>query len=251
MRLQVVSDLHLETREKQTFETILLHKITDTLALLGDIAPLDHPNLRRFLEWCSERWKTVLYVPGTLECSYMPTVPESVTCLREMCARFGNIHVLYRDAFYSEDGLLVLGCPFWSFSPDQPKALRLEHREDLNWVRAMTKSYTNPCLVLSHFGPVEWVQGEESVGDPSTAPMFTETELLLREPIIAWAFGHCHKYLEYSKSWSTANGIPRSVLLICNGLGFGTKPGQRRRLGPAYEEFRMDAVMAIDPRRYS
>jgi hypothetical protein len=247
MRLQVVSDLHLETREKQTFETIILHKITDTLALLGDIAPLDNPNLPRFLEWCSERWATVLYVPGKLECSYMATVPESVTCLRDLVAKYGNIHVLYRDAFYSADGLLVLGCPFWSFSPTQPKALRIEHREDITWIRAMTKSYNNPCLVLTHFGPVEWVQKEDAVGDPATSPIFTETELLLREPIVAWAFGHCHKYLEYSKSWSTANGMPRSVLLICNGMG---PPRSLRNRGPAYEEYRMDAVMAIDPSLY-
>ena len=244
MRLQIASDLHLETREKQTFETILLHKLTDSLALLGDIGPLDHPNLRRFLEWCSERWKTVLYVPGKLECSYMGTVTESVICLREMCEKYGNVHVLYRDAFYTEDGLLILGCPFWSFSPVQPKELRILHREELTWIKTMTKTYTNPCLILTHFGPVEWVQGESGPGKPSESPIFTETELLLKEPIVAWAFGHCHSYLEYSKSWSTANGIPRSVLLICNGMG---PPG---RLRPPYEDFRMDAVLGLDPTIY-
>ena len=108
----------------------------------------------------------------------------------------------------------------------------------------MTKTYNNPCLVLTHFGPVEWVHHEDRAGDPATSPIFTETELLLREPIVAWAFGHCHMYLEYSKSWSTANGVPRSVLLICNGMG---PPGGLR---DTYEEFRKDAVMAIDPRRY-
>ena len=246
MRLQVVSDLHLESREKQTFETIILDKITDTLALLGDIAPLDHPNFPKFLEWCSERWKTVLYVPGRLECAYMETVPESVVCLKEICAKYGNIHVLYRDAFYSEDGLLILGCPFWSFSPIQSKALRVEHREDLTWIQSMTKTYTNPCLVLTHYGPVEWVQAERGPGDPATSPIFTETELLLREPIVAWAFGHCHSYVEYTKTWSTAGGVSRSILLICNGLGL---PGDSK-WRPAFEEFRMDAVLGIDPTLY-
>jgi hypothetical protein len=245
MRLQVVSDLHLETREKQTFETILLDKITDSLALLGDIAPLDHPNLSRFLEWSSERWKTVLYVPGKLECSYMDTVNESVVCLREICEKYENIHVLYRDAFYTEDGVLILGCPFWSFSPVQPKELRRLHREELTWIQSMVKTYTNPCLVLTHFGPVEWVHSEHGPGKPSESPIFTETELLLKEPIVAWAFGHCHAYLEYSKSWSTANGTPRSILLICNGMG---RRGEKK---PAYEDCRTDAVLSIDPTLYS
>ena len=243
MRIQIVSDLHLEAREKTTFETFLEDKLTDTLALLGDICPMGHPNLRKFVEWCSERWKTVLYVPGKSECFSEPftTVENSVARLRTICAPYQNVHVLYRDAFYSEDGFLVLGCPFWSFSPKAEKFVRKLHREDLDWIKSMTKEYNNKCLVLTHFGPVEWVQHEYGPEDPGKAPIFTETELLLREPIVVWAFGHCHSYIEYSKTWSVAGGRPQAVLLVCNGMGPPRGPLSR----PPLEDFRRDAVLRI------
>jgi hypothetical protein len=244
MRIQIVSDLHLETREKTTFETFIQPGLTDTLALLGDIAPIVHQNLPKFLEWCSERWKTVLYVPGSLEC-FSWVVPNSVEDaieqLRKVCAPYKNIHVLFRDAFYSEDGVLVLGCPFWSFSPTAPKIFRELHRGDLNWIKSMTTRYTNRCIVLSHYGPVEWVHHEYGPEDPKTSPIFTETELLLREPIVVWAFGHCHSYIEYTKTWSVAGGIPQEVLLVCNGMGPPRGPLSR----PPLEDYRRDAIIRI------
>jgi len=99
---------------------------------------------------------------------------------------------------------------------------------------------------LSHFGPVEWLHYERGPGDPSTEPIMAETELLLREPIVAWAFGHCHAYVEYSKTWNTANGTPRSVILVCNGMG--SPLSSKWRL--AFEDYRIDAVLAIDPKLY-
>jgi len=207
MRIQIVSDLHLETRERRTFETMIESGLTDTLALLGDIAPLAHPNLPKFLEWCSERWKTILYIPGKLECLSKETVEAAVARLR----------------------------------PSSPLELRALHRRDLEWVKAMTKKYTNKCLVLSHYGPVEWVQHERGPTDSAAAPIFTETELLLREPIVVWAFGHCHSYIEYTKVWNTAGGTSGTVLLVCNGMG----PPRLITDRPAFEDFRKDAVLRI------
>ena len=242
MRIQIVSDLHLESRERRTFETMLEPGLTDTLALLGDIAALNHPNLPKFLEWCSERWKTILYVPGKLEClSASGSVEDAVAKLRIICGPYQNIHVLFREAFYSEDGVLILGCPFWSFSPTSPLALRALHRQDLEWIKAMTKKYTNKCLVLSHYGPVEWVQHEHGPAEPNAAPIFTETELVLREPIVVWAFGHCHSYIEYTKVWNTACGVSGTVLLVCNGMG----PPRGILDRPPSEDFRKDAILRI------
>ena len=248
MRLQIASDLHLETRPKQTFETIL-EVSAPCLALLGDIAPLNHPNLRPFLEWCSERWETILYIPGKSECFSEPykDINTSIDTLKIICSTYTNIHVLYRDSFYSEDGVLILGCPFWSFDPYQPKYIQKLHREDLTWIQSMTKSYTNPILVLSHFGPVSWVQYEHELIDPRTSPIFTETELLLRNPITTWAFGHCHTYIEYSKVWGSANGIPQTVLLVCNGLG--PRRTEATVAGPI-SDYQSNAVLGIDPSLY-
>ena len=247
MRLQIASDLHLETRPKQTFET-LIEVSAPCLALLGDIAPLNHPNFRPFLEWCSERWATILYVPGKSECFSEPfvTITSSVEKLIQICSTYTNIHVMYRDTFYTDDGVIILGCPFWSFDPAQPKYIRELHRADLTWIQSMTKLYTNPILVLSHYGPVSWVQYETELIDPTTAPIFSETELLLRNPITTWAFGHCHTYIEYSKVWN-ANGIPQTILLVCNGLG--PRASASGQSGPI-SDYQLNAVLRINPNLY-
>ena len=67
MRIQIASDLHLELRPKTTFRELLDPAVAPVLALLGDVAPLSHPNLRPFMEWCSEHWDTVIWIPGCLE----------------------------------------------------------------------------------------------------------------------------------------------------------------------------------------
>ena len=42
MRIQFASDLHLELRPKMTFREIIEPTVAPVLALLGDIAPLEH-----------------------------------------------------------------------------------------------------------------------------------------------------------------------------------------------------------------
>jgi hypothetical protein len=242
MRIQFASDLHLDTRPKQTFETIL-EPTAPILALLGDIASLGFPSLRPFLEWCSERWETILYVPGNLELieSGEPWA-KALYSLRGICSSYKNIHVLYRDVFHSTDGLVVLGCTFWCCIPSVPKEHRARHREDVDWVAKTVKKFQNPYMVLSYYGPTAWVQNETHVEEPGRVPIIPELEMLLRKPVIAWLFGHVHSFLEYSKVWNTANGTARSVLLLCNGLG------EKKALKNT--EFRKDAVLALSPQLY-
>jgi hypothetical protein len=249
MRLQFVSDLHLELRPKETYETLLEPAVAPALALLGDIATPDHPNLRAFLEWCSERWETVLYIPGVTELFPAEVRPEempaAVARLRAVCAPWPNIHVLHREAFFTDDGLVVLGCTFWGCLAEQPREFRELHRADLDWVKSMIRRYTNPMVVLSHYGPVPWVQDEDVLYEPADVPTVPEIELLLRKPIVAWAFGHHHGLVQSYKLWNTPGGATREITLVCNGLGKASGPRRRFNL-----DYRRDAVLRVDPRVY-
>jgi len=62
MRIQYASDLHLELWPKTTFDETL-EPTAPYLVFCGDIAQLNCPNLRAFLEYVSERWKYVFYIP--------------------------------------------------------------------------------------------------------------------------------------------------------------------------------------------
>jgi hypothetical protein len=97
-----------------------------------------------------------------------------------------------------------------------------------------------PVVVLSHFGPTVWIQEEAFVGSPEHTTIFPDIEELLRHPIVAWACGHCHQSVQFSKEWSSATGAKGSVLITTNPKGF---PFENL-------EFRDDAVLRIDPRLY-
>ena len=243
MRLQFVSDLHLNLRPKETFETMLT-PTAPILALLGDIAPVRHPNLRQFMEWCSQRWETILYIPGNEELIHKDySIETALKNLQVVCSRYPNVHVLYRDSFISDDGLIVLGCTFWSCIPVVPQAHRDRHRTDLNWIKEQIKTYTKPIVVLSYYGPTMWVQNEERLDQPESVLSVPELDLVLKAPIITWIFGHVHTFVEYTKVWSGASGKKNSVLLLCNGLG-ETIEDERPY------EYRPDAVIALRPELY-
>jgi hypothetical protein len=264
MRIQIASDLHLEERPKMVFQELLTTGLAPLLALLGDIAPLDHENLRPFLEWCSEHWETVVWIPGCLELlgsgdpiRKASDLEKPVQNMRDICASYKNIQVLYRETMISSDGLYIIGLPFWKYprdttalwnpqfgryvqaepSPFSPGLLRQLHLSDLSWLRTMVKSQMDPVMILSHTGPVTWLQEESFVGDPGSSHIFYDVEELLRPPIVAWACGHVHASVEYQKEWNAAGGKKETVLLVTNAKG--------RSFENLY--YRTDAILRIDP----
>jgi len=181
MRLQIASDLHLELRPKMTFKEILEPRVAPVLALLGDIAPLGDPNLRSFMEWCSENWDTVIWIPGKLELLGSGFgLEESVAKMRTLVEPFWNITVLDHEGMVSEDGIYIFGLPFWKFprdeghvwhpkffryveaepSPIEPERMRALYNKDLAWIRAKCRAQNEPIVILSHYGPTTWLQEE-------------------------------------------------------------------------------------------
>jgi hypothetical protein len=162
MRIQIVSDLHLEERPKLTFRELVEPAVAPILALLGDIAPLGHPNLRPFLEWCSEKWETVLWIPGCLELlgpdgtfatgghrsggglellgqgsgnenSPQPNLAAAVAKMRAIAEPFWNVHILDHEGMVSDDGIYIFGLPFWKFPRDEAP---IWHPGLYRWVEA-------------------------------------------------------------------------------------------------------------------
>jgi hypothetical protein len=108
-----------------TFREIIEPTVAPVLALLGDIAPLDHPNLRPFMEWCSQHWDTILWIPGELELlgtvpqrKRIPDIAAAVQAMRRVVDPYWNIMVLDHEGMVSEDGVYVFGLPLWKFPRD-------------------------------------------------------------------------------------------------------------------------------------
>ena len=276
MRIQLASDLHLESRTKQTFRELLEPRVAPILALLGDVAPLSHPNLRPFLEWCSENWDTVLWIPGCVELlgpgsgnegvrpndtAFVPNLVRPVEAMRRMAEPFWNITVLDHDGMVSEDGVYIFGLPFWKFprdenaplwhpglykwveaepSPIHPDLMRALYKQDLAWIRARLKAQHEPVVILSHFGPTVWIQEEAFVGDPDHTITFPDVEEMMKAPLVAWLCGHCHQSVQFVKEWADATGAKGTVLIATNPRGF---PFENL-------EYNREAVVRIDPRLY-
>ena len=135
MRIQIVSDLHLEFGDLQIPNT----ENADVLILSGDIMVAqdlhDHPeadmnpmtdalyknmgrrqanayDFRNFLKRCSFQFPHVVYVAGNHE-FYHGKFPESINYLRTECAKFPNVHFLEMDCV-TIDEVTFIGGTLWT-----------------------------------------------------------------------------------------------------------------------------------------
>ncbi len=258
MRIQYASDLHLESWIHSTFEEIL-DVAAPVLCLLGDVCPVPHSHLHAFFEWCSERWQTVLWVPGNLEiwASGHTSVEAGVDAMRRAVSPFQNVEVLYKDKFLSEDGGLVVSCPLWNIPrpdmmlqvrgriwakadpppTDKDRFLR-EYAQNVAWLTAHLRDTQMPTVVLTHYAPYPWMQEEEWIQDKDKSIRAVETEKLVRPPVVAWLFGHCHVGVQEFSTWADPTGREFSTLLTSNPRGVPHRPSL---------EYRKDAVVRVDP----
>lgn len=254
MRLQYASDLHLDMRPKRTYEEILKPGAAPVLALLGDICPLDCSHIHPFFEWCSESWTTVVWIPGNLEVwgSGFINPADAVSLMKAKVAPFKNVHVLYCEAMGSEDGLIILGCPLWRRpsddvmlhvtgkiwaksdpTPIDQGVFLMEHNRCKRWLNSYLQSSDRPVVILSHYAPLPWLTEEEWIQDKTSSTNAPDMELMLRRPLVAWLFGHCHVPVTENYGWTDTTGHHNLVLLTSN-------PGAPK----------MDAVVRIDPSLY-
>ena len=256
MRLQYISDLHLEQRPKATYEELLKPTVAPVLVLLGDICPLDHAHLRQSFEWCSERWTTIIWIPGNLEVwgSGFTDPAEAVGVMKMKVSAYVNVHVLYCEAMGSDDGLIILGCPLWRRPRDEvmlhvtgkiwaksdpspvDKGVFLhEHNRCRRWLTSYLADCNKPVIILGHYAPLPWLTEEEWVQDKTSSMNLPEMEIILRRPLVAWLFGHCHVPVTQHYTWTDPTGAQNTVLLTSN---------------PYSPEYKKDAVVRIDPSLY-
>ena len=258
MRVQLASDLHLEAWPRSTFEE-MLKPAAPVLVLLGDICRVSAKH-RPFFEWCSERWDTVLWIPGIEEIWGSGfTVDTGVAAMRELVGPYANIHVLYNERMGTEDGALVLATPLWWrpakgmlrvrgeiwASADPPPCREdlfiKEHQKCLQWLTKQLQSKDTPVVVFSHGAPLGYLQQEGWIQHKSNVPVAAELQQLLKRPVLAWGYGHSHvSNQEYVTSAATT-GEETSVLLVCNPRGVPDRPSG----------YQKNFVIRVDPQAHS
>lgn len=168
MRIQVLSDIHLE--EKTEIPTIV--PTSETLFLAGDIGVLGHELYETFINYCSNNWDTVFYVLGNHELySTTKSIDELIDDYKDFFGKFHNI-VLLDSSKCQYGGYQIIGCTFWgNFKGDKhisgsPKKIHVRENGDLVSIGGDRLTMMNvasqqwilenihpvlPTIILTHF----------------------------------------------------------------------------------------------------
>eukprot|EP00980_Cylindrotheca_fusiformis_P010866 scaffold2466_cov120-Cylindrotheca_fusiformis.AAC.2 len=226
LRIQVVSDLHIEFYGDEMPPQTIIEPKAPILALLGDVGYACTEQLRQFLLAQSDRFEQVLFLAGNHEYYNHGTtysMTEQNECLQSISAERENLHLMEKDRMIFND-VVVLGTTLWSEIPDErvqaaeahlndyhksynhapgetPRLLtaaetREMHRESLAWLESQledAKNRNQKVLVLTHHTPLlSGTSDPKYDGNELTSCFSTDLSYLLTSPVEAWACGHTH-----------------------------------------------------------
>ena len=251
MKLQYISDIHLEFHDKQNkgaiSPEIFIKPTAPYLALVGDIGIPELKSYQTFLQWCSEHWKHVFLVAGNHEyynvrCPVKTDIATKKEQIRILCEGLPNVSFLDCSSVYlAEFNIRVLGCTLWSDVPDciREKALLymndarqiLSHKDvpftptTMSELHAKEKQWLNQeihqceltnekCIVLTHYLPSFSLIHDKYQGHSLNYCFASDCEDLFRPPVIGWIAGHTHTGMK-----KIIHGIP----CVLNPFGY---PGE-------------------------
>lgn len=224
MRIQVVSDLHLEFRNPIPE----LAADADAIIVAGDLAPAITPGLRR----SAERWAAadhILYVPGNHE-FYRSDIDEARQRLAEECCTLG-VTLLDREAV-TINGVRFIGATLWTdfllngvaneaAAHAQARALSdfngsilqqgrtrpftsfesvQQHKLDREFIEhelAAADNTGTTAVVISHHSPTPRSIAPHFYGHPCNPGFASNLEALIAQyqPAL-WVHGHMHNHVD-------------------------------------------------------
>lgn len=224
MRLQILSDLHLETGAGTPADVArerglaLPETGADVVVLAGDIAA--GPDA---VPWAAAQWpdRPVLYVLGNHEFYYREV--EGVIAGCHMAAEGTNVHVLEREAI-NIGGVRFLGTTLWTdfelfgnvhageqaarelmmdfqviADPEtgvlQPQRTRSWHQRSVDWLAAEMSATDEPVVIISHHAPHR--RSDHFANTASSAFVsHMEAFIMAHQPRL-WVHGHTHGRDDY------------------------------------------------------
>ncbi len=219
MRLQVFSDLHLESG---SFEPV--HNHPDVVVLAGDI----HEGTEG-VKWAKRNFRDVpvIYVPGNHE-FYHHCINDLMNKLKRM-AWGSNVHVLENNVC-KINGFVFLGCPLWTdfnlgptdaneamfqacgemadynliqkqtgsglFHPQDSAKI---HAASVKWLEQQMSCHdSSRTIVVTHHAPSSRSIAPHQAGDVLSAAFASDLDALIRvNRIPLWIHGHTHYNVDY------------------------------------------------------
>jgi predicted phosphodiesterase len=233
MLIQVISDLHLET--KPGFQPRPPRR-APVLFLAGDIGNPHSHQWRLFIEYCAQTWDHVFYVAGNHE-SYK----NDVNVIEDYIASElkSNMTLLRRGVVAEWEGWSVRGCTLWSratpaafksmndhyYIKDGAEAFTAasmlkRHEDDVEWLTAELKK-PGPTIVMTHHCPSFSLMSPqyEKYGELNTGFYTALDELLETEEKRVWICGHTH---------TACDKVVRGTRCIINPIGYSREDSSYR-----------------------
>ena len=230
MKIQVLSDIHLEFAEFDPPETD-----AEVVILAGDVDNGEHG-----VYWAMEKFpsKPVLYVLGNHE-YYEHAIPELIEQARA-AANDSNVYFL-ENRSVAIDGVEFFGCTLWSdfklwgnpeearaeaadrmsdydhikvspkLRPLQPKHLASHHRKSKKWLRAaLQESQAKAKVVITHHAPCSVSLPEDFREDVLSAAYASKLDhFIKRSKAALWIHGHIHRVQDYMVGKTRVLSNPR------------------------------------------
>ena len=215
IKVQILSDIHLETYEVVPAIEEFLIPSAPYLLLAGDICNISKLSiLEKFLKECSDRFQEVLYVLGNHEFYTEDSSKTFESSLAEVLSiDIPKVHVLHQRSVIIGD-VCILGCPLWSYYPDVLPTYRVRikgitteqynrrFREDLEFIEegiSYAKKNGLKTLVATHYPPSYSVaEGDELRGRKYRSLYYNNLDFLLtKEKVHTWIFGHVHQNRDF------------------------------------------------------
>lgn len=237
MKIQVVSDLHIEHRPGQkTFDW--WKGDVDVLVVAGDAC--DTPSMPRFrdmLEPITDSGTQVIYVPGNHETYRSTGIAQYENVLADTFGMVSGVTVLQNqtvDIFARGEVVRFIGSTLWSDLSNPLNALRVRgwpdfqvlghdtgrhtylHRYSVDFIHdACGDAYEEgvKAVVVTHFVPSYRSVHERFRGDDANPYFATDLEWITAGPEApaVWVHGHTHDPFDYQLN---------KTRVVCNPLGY-------------------------------
>jgi len=226
IRIQFVSDLHLEFPENRIFlEDHPLEVTGDILLIAGDTAYLDLPDSNKdiysqyaFWDWASEHYKQVIVCFGNHDFyGYYDLASTSDGYCKTIRH---NVHGYYNSVIHLENADIIVSTLWSHIEPDKSYStersvsdfyrikynghrltaddFNLEHERCLSFVKdAVVKSKAGKKIVLTHHVPTMLCTAEEFKSSIINGAFTVELgDYILGSGIDYWIYGHSHRNID-------------------------------------------------------
>lgn len=231
VKLQIMSDLHIETMQGDLLVTDFITPSAKILVLAGDIGRIHkYEQLSNFLKQLCPLFEVVIYVLGNHEFYRVDgvkpkTIPELLEDLEKIRKEIPNLYVLNRDSIIIED-VCIAGCTLWTKSVINvpPFIVRVHemntvkynamNEADVNYIEDMIKYCSQKKLKLvmvTHHCPTFSMNSTKKNNHYACLYHNNLDRLMSIDKVHTWIFGHIHK--------NTDHKTKRGTRLVTNQKG--------------------------------